>query len=214
MAVVTSEARAKFIVQRLEDYRGEARANTLRVVSIGVFYLIELANRYGLNLRVIDFPSFRDDDFHRAVTALAAAWAILALAIHLLLLARRFPPVLKYLTTALDGFLLTLVLLVAEGPRSPLVLGYALIIAMSALRLNASLARFATCVAISGYLGLIATVSLESHRDVTVPRYVECFTLATLGLIGLAISQSMHQAWRMLAELSEQLNRSVEESAT
>ena len=210
MAEASVETRARHVVQRREDFRGEARANVLRVVSIGVFYLIELVNRYGVNLGVIEIPPVRDETFHRSITALASAWVLMALAIHLLLIARRFPPWLKYLTTALDGILLTMVLLVAEGPRSPLVMGYALIIAMSAFRLNAALSQFATCVAVSGYLGLIATVYLETHRDVTVPRYVELFTIAALSLIGVSVCMSIHRTWHVVDEYGDQLKRSEE----
>ncbi len=62
-----------FIVGRLREYDGEQRANLLRIVGIAAFYTIELINRYGLQLGILDMPPVAgvDQRFHLAVTALA-----------------------------------------------------------------------------------------------------------------------------------------------
>ena len=55
-----------------------------------------------------------------------------------------FPAALTYATTASDLVLLTTTLMVADGPRSPLLVAYFLVIAASTLRFRLSLVWFAT----------------------------------------------------------------------
>src|SRR5687768_3718379 len=99
-----SPDRQWFIVGRWQEYDGEARANLLRIVGIATFYILELINYRGLHLGFLELPKVQgvDEAFHRAVTALAAGWAALALAIHLCLRRRVFPSGLKYFSTAGD----------------------------------------------------------------------------------------------------------------
>ena len=75
-----------FIVGRWEEYEGESRANLLRIISIGAFYIVELLNHY--------YFEVVDERFHQTVTALAVAWTMVALATHLCLRRRIFPPAL------------------------------------------------------------------------------------------------------------------------
>ncbi len=103
-----------FIVGRWQEYEGEARANLLRIIAIAAFYSVELINRYGLNLGFIEMPQVRDAQFHQAVTALAAAWTMVALAVLLSLRLRFFPASLKFVSTACDIVLLTSILAVAR----------------------------------------------------------------------------------------------------
>jgi len=79
--------------------------------------------------------------FHQSVTALAVAWTLMALVVLYCLSHRIFPSVLKYLSAGCDIVFLTAILMIAEGPGSPLVVGYFLLIALSALRFNLPLIR-------------------------------------------------------------------------
>src|SRR3954452_2552426 len=110
-----------FIVGRWQEYDGEGRANLLRIVGIAAFYIVELINDHGLSLGLVQMPRIRDRAFHLAVTALAVSWTMVALAVLLCLRRHIFPAALKFLSTGADLVLLTGVLAVADGPRSPLV---------------------------------------------------------------------------------------------
>jgi hypothetical protein len=144
-----------FIAGRLQEFEGEGRANLLRIVGIGVFYLVELVNYHGLNLRILHMPQSVDAPFHLAVTALAVAWIMTALGVYLCLQQRFFPSYLKFLSTGCDILLLTGMLTIADGPRSPLLVGYFLILAVAALRFNLPLIWFATNGPAAGYLFLL-----------------------------------------------------------
>ena len=64
----SSNERRWFIVKRWQEYEGEGRANLLRTVSIGVFYIVELVHYYFFLDATGREASLR---FHQGVTALA-----------------------------------------------------------------------------------------------------------------------------------------------
>jgi hypothetical protein len=192
-------------VGRVQEFEGERRANFLRIVGIAGFYAIELMNRYGLDLGFIEVQPLSDVDaaFHKAVTSLAVLWIALALAVELCLRNRIFPPALVFLSTAGDLFLLTAILCVADGPRSPLVVGYFLVLAASGLRLNLMLVRCATIGTLVAYLILSGFARWFTDRDLRVPRYEQLMVLLALGLTGLIIGQVIRNARRMAERYAE-----------
>jgi hypothetical protein len=133
------------------------------------------------------------------VTALAVAWTMAALAVQICLSRRVFPERIKFLSTGCDIFLLTSVLTVAEGPRSPMIAAYFLIVALAALRFNVPLVRFATFGSMAGYLVLLGYAKWFTTREIRVPRYHELIVLLALGLTGITIGQVVRRA-RGLAE--------------
>jgi hypothetical protein len=202
---ISPQARAEagdrqwFIVGRWQEYDGEGRTNLLRIVGIAAFYIVELINYHGLNLGFFQMPRIRDRPFHLAVTALAVSWTMVALAILLCLRRHIFPAALKFLSTGGDLVLLTCVLTVADGPRSPLVVAYFLILALATLRLSLSLVRFATAGAMAGYVVLLGHAAWFAPRDIRVPRYHELIVLLALGLTGITLGQVVRRV-RALAD--------------
>lgn len=195
-----------FIAGRWQEYEGEARANLLRIVSIGAFYIVELINYRGLNLGFLQMPQIRDEPFHRAVTALAAAWAVLALALLLCLRRQIFPASLKYISTACDIGLLTAVLVVADGPRSPLVMGYFLIIALATLRFSLRLIWLATAGSIAGYLFLLGHDRWYRAGDhVPVERYQQLIVLLALLLTGVVLGQVIRRVRALADDYAQRL---------
>lgn len=201
------------LVGRVQEFEGERRANFLRIVGVAGFYAIELMNRYGLDLGFIEVQPLADVDagFHKAVTSLAVLWVALALAVELCLRNRIFPPALVFLSTAGDLFLLTAILCIADGPRSPLVVGYFLVLAASGLRLNLMLVRCATIGSLVAYLILSGFARWFTDRDLRVPRYEQLMVLLALGLAGLIIGQVVRNARRM-AERYAQRSRDSEDA--
>src|SRR5688572_698735 len=142
-----------FIAQRWQEYAGEARANLLRLLAVGSFYIVQL----------LHFDRFASHDaehllFHQRATAVAVAWTLVALAVMLCLRVQLFSAALKYLSSACDVLLLTALASLGSGPASPLVLGYFLIIAMSALRLSLPLVWFTTLTSMLAYWSLVGLV--------------------------------------------------------
>jgi hypothetical protein len=194
-----------FIVGRRQEYEGEARANLLRICGIGAFYLVELMNYYGLHLGFIEMPKQVDANFHRLVTGLALGWVVVALAIHLSLTQRFFPDALKYLSTACDLICMTVVLAISDGPRSPLLVGYFLILVLAALRFSLPLVRFATAGSMVGYLVLLGYMKWYSGRALNVPRYHELIFLLGLAISGVILGQVIRRVRYMAMEYAQRL---------
>ncbi len=201
-----ADDRPWYIVGRWQEYQGEARANLLRLAAVAAFYAIELINYYGVNLGFIQIPKVRDAAFHRTVTAIAAAWVLLGVGVHMWLRMHLMPEALKYVSTALDAVLLTLLLMAADGPRSPLVVGYFLIPAMATLRFRARLVWFATIAAMLGYVWILGwAVWIRNVRDVRVPRYHELIVLTALALSGIIQGQVIRRVKAVAAEYARRL---------
>lgn len=180
-----------FIAGRWEAYRAEAAVNVLRLAAIAAFYGIELINYFGLDLGVIEFPRARDEAFHRVATALCAAWVLMAAGVHVCLRRRIFPGALAFVATGLDVLLLSAMIAVAAGPRSPLVAGYFLVLAGTGLRFRVPLVGFATAAVVAGYLGVLAHAAIAAaDRGADIPRYQQLMTLTALALAGIIQGQA------------------------
>ncbi len=193
---------AWFVTLRREEYRGEARANLIRLIGIAGFYAIELISYYGLRVGFLEIPRQTgiDREFHVAVTALALTWTAVGLGVHFALRARVFPDVLKFVSTGADVALLTSVLVLADGPRSPLVVIYFLVLALAALRFSLPLVRFATGSSIASYLFLSGYARWFAERDLTVPRYAQFVVLLALLLAGVVLGQVLRRIRAMVRE--------------
>ena len=203
-----------FIVGRWQEFAGEARANLLRIVGIGAFYLVELANYHGLNLGFFEMPKVEDigPAFHQAVTALAVAWTMVAMGVLLCLSQRIFPAALKFVSTGCDVVLLTGILIVADGPRSPLIVGYFLLIALSTLRFNLPLVRLATVGSMAGYLVLLGYARWFTERDLHVPRYHQIIVLLALALTGIVLGQVIRRVRAVAKQYADRVQSSEGES--
>jgi hypothetical protein len=204
-----------FIVGRLREYDGEQRANLLRIVGIAAFYAIELINRYGLQLGFVSMGPVAgvDQRFHLAVTALAVVWTMVAMGVWVSLRNQIFPASLKYITTACDIVLLTSILAIADAPSSPLVAGYFLLIALSALRFNVNLIRFATVGVMAGYLFLNGYARWFTERDIRVPRYHQVIVLLALALTGVIIGQVLRTIHGMAREYAQRSQNAAQKES-
>src|SRR4051794_29638293 len=106
-AAPSPEDRPWFNTPRPQDYRGEEQANRPRTVAVTALSLNELANDYGVNFGFVQVPRIDDRAYRQAVTAVALAWVILALGVHLCLGWQVLPAGLKYAMPVLDVVLLT-----------------------------------------------------------------------------------------------------------
>jgi hypothetical protein len=207
-----SEDRAWYITQRWQQYEGEARANLLRVTAIGAFYLLHLWNYLGSQGKLtnwgfleLDKVGAVDRRFHILATLLALSWAMAAAAVHLCLRHQIFPRWISAASTTIDLFMLTSVLCISNGPQSPLVVGYLLIIVLAALRFSLPLVRWTTAGAVLGYVCVLGVAKWPERfgrdlaTDIRVPRYEELVMLAGIAFCGVFVGQIVRRT-RPLAE--------------
>src|SRR4051794_14213834 len=161
----TAADRSWFIAQRWQAYGAESRANLLRIIAIGVFYLVHLWTYFGSqgwlpNYGFLQIAESGDISkrFHLLVTLIAVAWAMLALGILLALQHRIFPRWLPYFSTGCDIVLLTGIICLGGMARSPLVVGYFLVLILAALRLSLPLIWFATAGCAFAYVSVLGCV--------------------------------------------------------
>jgi hypothetical protein len=119
------------------------------------------------------------------------------------------PPGLKYVVTCWDLTLITALLVAGgDGPRSPLVLLYFLVVASTPLRLSLRLvtvttlgAMAAAALALGHYVfyqvGRVAYYAADSPYRIA--RAHEVIFLLALGACGLLAGQSVRQARRLVA---------------
>lgn len=199
----SSTERQWYIVGRWEEFEGEARANQLRAIGIAAFYGVELINYHGLHLGFLELPASVERPFHLAVTLLCIAWVMVCFAVLYCRRMRYFPAGLKYASTAADIVLLTSVLALADGPRSPLVVAYFPLLALVALRLRLRLIRFATIGCLVGYLYLLGYARwfapAERQAALLVPRYAQLIFVLGLVLTGVVLGQLVRRV-RAVAE--------------
>ncbi|HYV34532.1 MAG TPA: hypothetical protein VE988_02440 [Gemmataceae bacterium] len=196
-----------FIVGRWQEYEGEGRANVLRLLGITAFYAVHFANYLSLEPRTAS-----DRDFHLAVTFLTTAWCGLCGAVLYCRTHGVFPAWLKYLSTGCDLVLLTTVLTLADGPRSPLVVAYLLIIVLASLRFNLQLVWFATGGAMAGYIFLLGyarwgAVPGWPKPDMSLPRYAQTTFLVALALTGVVLGQVIRRVRQVATDYATRLER-------
>jgi len=113
-----------------------------------------------------------------------------------------------------DALFLSGVLCISSGPRSPLVVGYFLIVALSALRFSLPLVRVATVAALLGYVGVLgsakwpAAFGLATDVDYTVPRVHQLIVLTGLALTGIVVGQVIRRVRRLAEDYAQRLEAS------
>lgn len=200
-AATSINDRQWYIVGRWQEYEGEARTNLLRIIAIGAFYAVQLVHFYWISQAD---PS--ELPFQQRATAIAVAWTMVALAILLCLRLKMFPAALKYVTATCDVLLLTALASLGDGPTSPLVLGYFLIIAAAALRFSLGLVWFSTLASMFGYLSLVGLKDKTwFDNNHAVPPVTQLLTLLCLALTGIVIGQVVRRVRALATDYAERL---------
>ena len=225
-AGVSTEAGSErdwFIIQRWQAYEAEGRANLLRIIAIGAFYIVHLWSYFSAQGRVPNFGFFQlaetgeiNRQFHILVTLLAVAWAMLALGILLALQQRMFPRWLPYFSTGCDIVLLTSIICLGSVARSPLVAGYFLILILATLRLSLPLIWYATSGCALAYLCVLGCAKwpntfgidtiVAAGVEIRVPRYHQVIVMLAIILAGVMLGQIVRRV-RRLAEQFAQRNQ-------
>lgn len=194
-----------FIVGRWQEYAGEGRANLLRIIAVGAFYIVQL-----VNYELLDAANKEANrNFHQAATALAVAWAMLALGVMLCLRRQIFPAGLKFVSTGCDIVLLTGLATIGAGPASPLVFVYFLIVAMAGLRFSLRLVWCASIGCMVGYLALVGIKDPTWFDAQHETRPVEqLIVLLSLALSGVMVGQMIRRARALADDYARRLEAS------
>lgn len=198
------------VASRWQEFEGETRANALRILSVVAFYIVELVSYRGLNLGFLQIPSPQEitPELHRSVTLIVGGWVFLALGVHFCLHHRILPAYLKYVVSALDISLLSVILMLGTGPKSPMVAGYFVLIGLAAQRFSLPLIRATTVGCMVGYLAVCGHVLWAKKLEYQVPRYHELLVLSALALVGIAIGQVIRRVRRFAEDFHERVNAS------
>jgi hypothetical protein len=185
--------------QRIESWAGEVRVNMIRMIGIALFY-----GRHFFDVMLN--PGAVDQAYHHRVTAVAVIWAVAAMALHWLLVRRRYcPPTLHYATIAFDAFMIALLCTIAGGPRTPLMLLFFPLIAMAPLRLSLPVVYASTVAAAGGYLIVVAyyawyEIGIERYYStphLRIPRSEQAIYVLAMIVTGLLAGQMVRQARRI-----------------
>ena len=190
--------------RRLEAWAGEVRVNLIRAAALVAFYGYHLMNAYVIH---------SDDErlrgrFHLLTTAVVLAWAGAIFILYFCLSRRLVPPALKYVATFWDLAMITALLLIGgNGPRSPLLFLYFLVVAAAPLRLSlrlvyaATLGTMAATVLMTGHYVFVEIGAANYyHPDYTgrIARSAEIIFLLSLAVAGLLAGQTVRQARRLV----------------
>ena len=185
---------------RLEAWAGEVRVNLLRTVALIVFYGHHLINLWTKDTTIT--PAY-----NAAVTAVVFAWVLAVFVLHVCLSRRWVPPALKYFATFWDLALITALLIASpDGPRSPLIFLYFVVLSASPLRLSLALVQvttFATWAAALVALGHYVFfrhgwAGYRATEGVRIPRTSEVIFVLAVGAAGLFAGQVVRQARRLV----------------
>ena len=133
--------------------RRPALASRLAVLSI--FQTVEFVNYYALAV----VPA----EFHYYTTTAVAIWIIASFIYQRLMDSERWATTVKFAWGATDILLLSMILQVADGCASPLVVGYPLLIVGSGLWFRVRLVWFMTAMSLLSYCVLVIDFYLDRH---------------------------------------------------
>jgi hypothetical protein len=196
------EERPWFIVERWQAYRGEQRANLLRMLAILVFYGIHLYSAYRAGVVT--------GGLHRAITSVVIAWSLVVLLVFFCLHRRYFPSWLKYVSTVLDVILLSWIATLGAGPSSPVIVVYFVIIVLAAVRIRLRLVWCAAAACIVGYLFVAATAWNDwwGNGQFLVGQEEVAMVVAGLAATGVIVGQVVRCAREMTIDYASQVERS------
>jgi len=183
--------------QRVENWAGELRINVLRAAGVVAFYGHHLFNQVVLKE---PFPP----NYTAAVTAVAVAWAAGALALHVALSNLWMPPALRFLSVGFDALMTTSLLLISDGPRSPLIVVLFLVVATAPLRLDLRVVWTATILALLSYAFVCGHAKWVRPEN-RVPRRQEVVVALGLALAGFLAGQAVRQARRFARDYADRV---------
>ena len=168
------------------------------MVAIAAFYGQHLINYYVRKMADLT------PQYHLVVTGIAMSWTAAALALHVGLTRRRNLRHLGYAAVAWDSFMATSLLIVSDGPQSPLLVVLLLIVATASLRVDLRLVWVASLLVILSY-GVVCGHSRWIRPESRVPVHHHVIFVLALGSAGLLAGQGVRQTRRFARNYADRL---------
>ncbi|HWB55117.1 MAG TPA: prolipoprotein diacylglyceryl transferase family protein [Tepidisphaeraceae bacterium] len=192
-------------VQSLEGWAGEVRLNLIRLAAILIFYVRHLAELFASPPN-----SPIRGTFHAQVTALVIIWLLEVAILHWQLRRRAAWNIGKFISTTWDAAMVTVLCLLAGGPKTPLIYLFFLVIASAPMRMNLAVVWVATIEAVAGYAlvlayyawYLIGWTRYYSTPDLRISRTTESIFILSLLAAGAMAGQVIRQVRRMVYRYS------------
>jgi len=179
-------------LQRKETWAGDVKANFIRMVGLALFTINEILNYHVFHAV--------DKKFHVGSILVILIWFIAAIDFHIVLRRHWLARATPYLMPSLDLFLTTWLLFLADGPRSPLVVIYFLIIALSGARLNPAVVLYTAGAASFGYLS-VWDFTKHQKPEYLVPVYHLVIVILALWLMGIIIAHFLGRVFFLFHEM-------------
>jgi hypothetical protein len=176
-------------LQRRETWAGDRKANRIRLAAVAVFTVNELVNYHVL--KVVDAR------FHYGSLLIIAIWVAATALFAVMLREHLWPRALSYVIVSTDVLLLTWLLLLGDGPKSPLVVLYFLVIALSGVRVDPRVCLFTAGAAMFGY-GTVLQFMKMRQPDLLVPPYHAVIVALALLLMGVVMAHLVGRALTLL----------------
>lgn len=195
-----SEEAAWTAAGRVEAWAGELRVNLIRLIAIAALYGHHLLNRYAFHTEL-------PEGYHAGVTAIAGAWTLAALALHVGLSRRWNPPWLKFGALAFDALMIAALLILSDGPRGPFFMLLFLLVGTAPLRLDIRLVWTSTLLALLAFVfacGHDRWVRKLPEKD-RLPRHQQVIIGIGLVCAGLLAGQATRQARRFARDYADRL---------
>jgi hypothetical protein len=206
----TADKKAWHVASRWQEFDGEMRSALLRAALVIVFYAVQLIHYFGL-----EQVSEAEKGLHRAITFSTVGWLVISMGVFIALRGGFMPAWLKYVVTAVDLLLVTLLAWIGHGAASPLVATYFLIIALAGIRFRIGLIWFTTLGAMIGYLVLVGTTDASwFDRDHQTPVLTQAITLCSLASTGIVVGQMIRSGRSMTRTFANRIGKTDRESAT
>jgi serine/threonine-protein kinase len=177
--------------ERLMHWGHQRPALASSWLALSVFYLNEWV--------LFAFQADVDLAFHLRITALVTLWAAGAWLLQRALGRSRRFPLVRTAWSAFDVLMLTGVLLVADGPASPLVMAYPLLVLSSAFRWRMGLVTFVGTLSLLGY-GLLV-LDAWHRRPALLPALDEALVLVIAVACTATLTGGLVRRMRGLAGL-------------
>lgn len=185
-------------LKRRESWAGDWKANRIRLAAVSIFTANELVNYHVLH--VVDLR------FHIGSLLIVALWVVATALFTILLREHIWPRAVSYVIVSTDLLLLTWLLFLADGPRSPLVVLYFLIIALSGVRVDPAVCLFTGAAATLGYGAVLEFTKLQKPELLVPPTHAVIVALSLL-LMGVIMAHLVGRALTLLNHAMTQESR-------
>ena len=176
-------------LQRKETWEGDMKANRIRIAALFIFAINECLNYYVFHVV--------DKRFHIGSLLVVFMWFVCAGIFQWMLRHHVWSERAPYLMVSVDLLWMTWLLFLADGPKSPLVAIYFLIIALSGIRLSPRLCLYSSGAAVFGYLSVLQFVKNQAPQFM-VPRSHETIVILSLFFMGIIMAHLMSRMLTLL----------------